>query len=130
MVQATWFNQPYLVKRLKPGKQIVISGKVDEYLGRLTFPSPTWEPLDKELIHTKRLVPVYPLTQGIGARWLRRLMKRTTDYWCLRLPDHLPLAIREKGISQAWKWLYSRFISPTTGKRSSKRADVWPLTSC
>jgi ATP-dependent DNA helicase RecG len=96
VVQATWFNQPYLVKRLKPGKQIVISGKVDEYLGRLTFPSPTWEPLDKELIHTKRLVPVYPLTRGIGARWLRRLMKRSTDYWCLRLPDHLPLPIREK----------------------------------
>lgn len=96
VVQATWFNQPYLVKRLKPGKQIVISGKVDEYLGRLTFPSPTWEPLDKELIHTKRLVPVYPLTRGVGARWLRRLMKRSTDYWCLRLPDHLPLAIREK----------------------------------
>ncbi len=95
VVQATWFNQPYLVKRLKPGKQIVISGEVDEYLGRLTFSSPTWEPLDKELIHTKRLVPVYPLTRGIGARWLRRLMKRTTDYWCLRLPDHLPLAIRE-----------------------------------
>jgi ATP-dependent DNA helicase RecG len=96
VVQATWFNQPYLAKRLKQGKQIVISGKVDEYLGRLTFSSPTWEPLDKELIHTKRLVPVYPLTQGIGARWLRRLMKRTVDYWSLRLPDHLPLAVREK----------------------------------
>ncbi len=95
VVQATWFNQPYLVKRLKPGKQIVISGRVDEYLGRLTFTSPSWEPLDKELIHTKRLVPVYPLTRGISARWLRRLMKRTTDYWSLRLPDHLPLTIRE-----------------------------------
>jgi ATP-dependent DNA helicase RecG len=96
VVQATWFNQPYLVNRLKRGKQIVISGKVDEYLGRLAFSSPIWEPLDKELIHTKRLVPVYPLTRGVGARWLRRLMKRTTDYWSLRLPDHLPLAMREK----------------------------------
>jgi ATP-dependent DNA helicase RecG len=96
MVQATWFNQPYLVKRLPPGKQIVISGKVDQYLGRLTFSSPTWEPLDKELIHTGRIVPVYPLTKGIAARWLRRLMKRTTDYWSLRLPDHLPLPIKEK----------------------------------
>ncbi|NIN63769.1 MAG: ATP-dependent DNA helicase RecG [Anaerolineae bacterium] len=95
-VEATWFNQPYLVKRLTPGKQIVISGKVDQYLGRLTFSSPTWEPLDKELIHTGRIVPVYPLTKGITGRWLRRLMKRTTDYWSLRLPDHLPLPIREK----------------------------------
>jgi len=96
VVQATWFNQPYLVKRLKPGKQIVISGKVDEYLGRLIFSSPTWEPLDKELIHTKRLVPVYPLTRGITNRWLRGLTKRTTEYWSLRLPDHLSLTIREK----------------------------------
>jgi len=96
VIQATWFNQPYLVKRLGPGKQIVISGKVDEYLGRPTFSSPTWEPLDKELIHTGRLVPVYPLTKGVGARWLRRLMKRTVDYWSLRLPDHLPLAVRKK----------------------------------
>ena len=95
-VQATWFNQPYLVSRLRAGRQVVISGKVDEYLGRLTFSSPTWEPLDKELIHTGRLVPVYPLTKGIGARWLRRLLKRTTDYWSLRLPDHLTPATREK----------------------------------
>jgi len=95
-VQATWFNQPYLVKRLTPGKQLVISGKVDQYLGQITFSSPTWEPLDKELIHTGRLVPVYPLTKGVSARWLRRLMKRTTDYWSLRLPDHLPLDLREQ----------------------------------
>lgn len=95
-VHATWFNQPYLVRRLPPGKQIVISGKVDQYLGRLTFSSPTWEPLDKELIHTGRIVPVYPLTKGISARWMRRLVKRTSDYWSLRLPDHLPLSLREK----------------------------------
>jgi ATP-dependent DNA helicase RecG len=95
-LQATWFNQPYLVRRLKAGRQIVISGRVDQYLGRLTFSSPTWEPLDEELIHTARMVPVYPLTRGIAARWLRRMVKRTTDYWSLRLPDHLPPAIREQ----------------------------------
>lgn len=95
-IQATWFNQPYLLKSLKSGRQIVLSGKVDEYLGRLTLPSPAWEPLDQELIHTGRLVPVYPLTKGVGARWMRRLMKRTVDYWSLRLPDHLPAPLREQ----------------------------------
>ncbi|MFQ6000196.1 MAG: ATP-dependent DNA helicase RecG [Anaerolineae bacterium] len=95
-IQAIWFNQPYLLKTLKPGRKIVLSGKVDQYLGRLTLPSPAWEPLDQELIHTGRLVPVYPLTKGIGARWMRRLMKRTVDYWSLRLPDHLPAPIREQ----------------------------------
>jgi len=95
-IQATWFNQPWLVDKLKSGSQIVISGKVDQYLGRLVFQSPEWEPLDKQLVHTGRLVPVYPLTQGITQKWLRRLMKQTVDYWTQRLPDHLPEASRER----------------------------------
>ena len=45
-VEATWFNQPYLGDRIKRGRQVVISGKVDQYLGRLTFTSPEWEPLE------------------------------------------------------------------------------------
>jgi ATP-dependent DNA helicase RecG len=95
-IQVTWFNQPWLTDKLKPGSQIVISGTVDEYLGRLVFQSPEWEPLDRHLIHTGRLVPVYPLTQGITQKWLRSLMKRTVDYWTQRLPDHLPQANRER----------------------------------
>lgn len=95
-IQATWFNQPYLARRLPAGRQIVLSGKVNEYLGRLVFQSPEWEPLEKELIHTARLVPVYPLTKGLSARWLRRLMKRTVDYWSKRLPDYLPARLRER----------------------------------
>jgi ATP-dependent DNA helicase RecG len=96
MIEATWFNQPHLVRQLKPLRQIVLSGRVDEYLGRLTFSSPQWEPLDRHLLHTARLVPVYPLTEGVSARWLRKLMKRTVDYWSHRVPDHLPNDVRER----------------------------------
>ncbi len=95
-IEATWFNQPYLAGRIERGQQIVISGRVNEYLGRLCFSSPEWEPLEQELLHTARLVPVYPLTKGISARWLRRLMKRTVNYWSKRLPDHLPAPVRQE----------------------------------
>ena len=95
-VEATWFNQPYLDDRIKAGHQIVISGKVDEYLGRLCFSSPEWELLDKELLHTARIVPVYPLTKGVSTKWLRRLVKHSVDYWSKRLPDHLPASVREE----------------------------------
>ncbi len=94
-IQATWFNQPYLLKSLKASRQVVLSGKVDAYLGRLVMNSPEWEFLEKEQIHTGRLVPVYPLTQGVKAKWLRRLVKRTVDYWTKRMPDYLPRQIRE-----------------------------------
>ncbi|MEA3344736.1 MAG: ATP-dependent DNA helicase RecG [Chloroflexota bacterium] len=95
-IQATWFNQPYLTKTLRAGRQVVISGEVDEYLGRLVFTSPEWEILAPKLVHTNGIIPVYPLTEGISARWMRRQMKRTVDYWTLRLPDHLPSDVRER----------------------------------
>jgi len=95
-IEATWFNQPWLLQRLRPGRQIVLSGKVEEYLGRLTFQSPEWEHLSKELLHTARLVPIYPLTEGLTARWLRAIMKSVVDRWANQLPDHLPAYVRER----------------------------------
>lgn len=95
-IEAVWFNQPYLTRQLRAGRRIVLSGKVDQYLGRLILRSPAWEPLERELIHTARLVPVYPLTQGISSRWMRRLIKRVVDYWAPRLEDPLPAAVRER----------------------------------
>ena len=92
-IEATWFNQPYLERQLSTGREVVLSGKVEEYLGRLVLNSPQWEPLRRELLHTGRLVPVYPLTGGINVRWLRRLIKRILDYWTPRIIDPLPEAI-------------------------------------
>ena len=94
MLQCTWFNQPYLADKIKPKMQIVVSGKVDEYLGRLTFQSPEWELLERELLHTARLVPIYPLTEGLSGRWVRRLMKRVVDYWATRIQEYLPESVR------------------------------------
>jgi ATP-dependent DNA helicase RecG len=95
-IEAVWFNQPYLVRQMRTGRKIVFSGRVTEFQGRLTLQSPAWEPLEAELIHTARLVPIYPLTSGIGARWLRRLIKQVVDHWAPRLEDHLPSAVRAR----------------------------------
>ncbi len=95
-IEATWFNQPFLSERIRPGEQIVLSGRVGEYMGHLCFTSPEWEPLQPELLHTGRLVPVYPLTEGISAKWLRQMVHRTVEYWAPRLPDHLPSSLREE----------------------------------
>jgi ATP-dependent DNA helicase RecG len=92
-IQCTWFS-PYVGNQIKRGTQIVISGKVDEYNGRLTFSSPEYELLDQELLNTARIVPVYPLTEGISTRWLRKITRRVVDYWSPRIDDDLPNAVR------------------------------------
>lgn len=94
-IQATWFN-PYVIRQLARGKTYAFSGKVDAYLGRLVMMNPEWEPVNKELVNTGRLVPVYPLTQGISQRWLRRVMKKTVEAWAPRLVDYLPEDLRRK----------------------------------
>jgi len=90
-IRVIWFNQPYLAKKLTTNSQIVLSGRVAEFKGRKVFQSPEWELLESDdLVHTGRLVPVYPLTAGLYPRTVRRLVKGTLDHWLPELPDFLP----------------------------------------
>ncbi len=95
-VQATWFNQPWLAEKLKAGMQVVISGKTDQFLGRLVFNSPEWEPLEMEPLKTRRIVPVYPLTQGLNSNRMRDIMRAAVSYWAPRIPEPLPAEIRQR----------------------------------
>lgn len=95
-IQATWFNQPWLTDQLKAGMQVVLSGKVDQFLGRLVFNSPDWEPLEIEPLKTRRIVPVYPLTKGLGSNKMREIMRTAVEEWAPRVPDPLPAAVRER----------------------------------
>jgi ATP-dependent DNA helicase RecG len=96
-IRIVWFNQPYLARSLKTGSRIVVSGKVTVFGGMPVFESPEWEPYeDKELVHTGRLVPVYPLTEGLSQRQVRRLIKPSLDQWADQLEEFLPLTLRDK----------------------------------
>ncbi len=92
-LRLSWFNQPWVTKRLRPGVQIVISGKIDQYLGRLTINNPEIEQIEQSNLHTSRIVPVYPLSANITQRWLRRLMHQVVSYWAPRLEDPLPISL-------------------------------------
>ena len=93
-IKATWFN-PWESKRLRNGMQIALSGKVDQYLGRLVLNNPEWEPIDQQMLNTNRIVPVYPLTGKITQRWLRKVMNDVVTHWAGRVEDHLPKGIRQ-----------------------------------
>ncbi|MFH1032201.1 MAG: OB-fold nucleic acid binding domain-containing protein, partial [Chloroflexota bacterium] len=98
-IRVVWFNNPYLAKTLKTNSRIVISGRVTVFKGRNEFQSPEWEFLeDKELTHAGRLVPLYPLTQGLKPRAVRRLMKEFIDRWAGYIKDFIPaeLKVRRK----------------------------------
>ena len=96
-VRVVWFNNPYIAKKLSTNSRVVLSGRVGLFGGRLVFESPEWELLeDKELIHTGRLVPLYPLTEGLHPRQVRKLLKEVVDQWAWQLEDFLPAGLRQR----------------------------------
>jgi ATP-dependent DNA helicase RecG len=96
-VRAVWFNNPYVARLMRSGDRVVMSGRVKIFAGRLVFESPEWEVAeDKELLHTGRLVPLYPLTSGLHQRQVRKLVKNVVDDWACNLPEFLPMNISKR----------------------------------
>jgi ATP-dependent DNA helicase RecG len=96
-MRAVWFNQPFLARNFPTNAQLVLSGRVSEFKGNKVFESPEWELVeDKELIHTGRLVPVYPLTRGLYPRQVRNMVKRVLDDWVWQVTDFLPQEIKSR----------------------------------
>src|SRR5665811_2183478 len=74
-INVIWFNQPYLLKTIRRGDTVSLSGKIEKNLNNLVIQAPVYEVISKEnpeTIHTGRLVPIYPETRGVSSKWLRR----------------------------------------------------------
>ena len=97
-VRAIWFNNSYMARTLRSGAHVVISGKVNVFRGQFVFESPEYEILQGqgELVHTGRLVPVYPSTEGLPQRTLRRVMKQGLDACISQVKEFLPDDLRHR----------------------------------
>jgi ATP-dependent DNA helicase RecG len=90
---ATWFNQPYLKDRFKIGDVVILSGKVQWYGRELQMSAPDYEILEgdsTDLLHTGRIVPIYPLTDGLTQRILRMIIKNALDEHHAFVEEFLP----------------------------------------
>jgi ATP-dependent DNA helicase RecG len=92
--RAVWFNQPFLVRNLKVGDRVSLSGKVEEEYGSPLMQSPVYEKISGMAIHTQGLVPNYNLTANLTQKQLRFLVSQIIDL-AKTLPDHLPADIKK-----------------------------------
>ncbi|MBF6589403.1 MAG: ATP-dependent DNA helicase RecG, partial [Ktedonobacterales bacterium] len=96
-IYATWFNQPYLLKQLPRGAYIVLTGVKQRFGNHVEFSVRSHElPEQGDLINTGRLVPVYPLTEGLHPKVMRRFTKWAVDHCAGFVPEHLPAAVRTR----------------------------------
>ncbi len=76
-IKAIWFHQFYLIKNLKPGDRVFLSGKVEAREDGLQFVHPQYEKITQHkntTAHTARIVPIYSLTKNLTSKQIRYLM--------------------------------------------------------
>ena len=94
----TLFNQPWAAEQLKPGTQVMVSGKPTISRGKISFNNSDYEIINRgtENIHTGRLVPVHPLTEGISRKSMRRSIYSALAACASDIDDFIPNDIRHK----------------------------------
>jgi len=95
-LRVVWWGQTYVARQLREGMKIALSGKVTAYRGQPQMESPEWEPLEGESLHTRRLVPVYPGTEGLPQRLVRRLAREAVDSLVDEMEETLPEDVRSR----------------------------------
>jgi len=90
-IRALWFNQPYLNETLNTKRDVCLAGKVQLGKEGLFISNPVYEKLGKgSQIHTGRLVPAYPSTEGVSSRWLRYIIYPLLKKHILEISETLP----------------------------------------
>lgn len=77
-IKAIWFNQPFLIKVLKPSQEFFFIGKINwDFKGkRKTLTVTQYEPISDGPM----ILPVYSETEGITSNYLRKLIKLILTY--------------------------------------------------
>ena len=88
----TFFNQPWTANTYKEGQELAVSGVINMYRGRLQVQNQEVEVLGgvgAETVHTGRITPVHPATDGVSTRTIRDLVWRALEQ-LPELDDPLP----------------------------------------
>ena len=123
-VRAIWFNGPHMARVLKRGSQVALSGRVGIFKGRKVFQNPEYEEAgNQESVHTARLVPVYPKTEGLTSRRIRGIVKGALDGASHLLAEFLPSEQRRRlGMAELpWAVREAHFPSSDEDKDRSRR---------
>ena len=94
-VEAIWYGRRFIERRLRPGLEIVASGRVKALGWRVHLEAPEISAIEGgESVNAGRIVPVYRLTKGVTALSLRSAVRKVIDQYGAELTDPLPADVR------------------------------------
>lgn len=96
-----WFNynRGYMKTLFKEGERLLASGEVRSFGGAREMIHPETERIERgedELESFRRILPVYPLTEGLGQKVMRGIMERVVAGFADAVADGIPADIAGK----------------------------------
>jgi len=104
-ISLKWFNfYPGIEQRFKKGDRLLVAGVVSEFRDTKQFIHPEVDILEsgaeEELDTTSdvggRIIPVYPLTQGLTQRQMRKILRNAWDRYSGEIEEELPDEVTKK----------------------------------
>ncbi|MGP1585847.1 MAG: ATP-dependent DNA helicase RecG [Schwartzia sp. (in: firmicutes)] len=95
----TWFNQPFLKKKLLPGREVVATGKVSYAYGGqgglAMSQMQTFEIFGEGAEALGGILPVYPATESLSQTFFRKILRQVIHDGA-PLPEVIPDSIRRR----------------------------------
>lgn len=114
-IDVFWFGRPYLPQILKIGDEVNLAGKPEAFGNNLRLANPEFEAGDTKL-HTGRLVPIYPETQGLSSKWLRSKIAFTLSKLKGEIPENLPQEVIKRQSLYAREKAFLKIHFPQTSE--------------
>jgi len=97
-VELLYFNQPWMGTRYRQGSELAVSGQVKSRRGGTVqlgaFEVEELSGDDADQVHTGRITPVHPATEGVSTKTIRELVFRALER-LPRIPEPIPPDIVE-----------------------------------
>lgn len=98
VLRAIWFGQRYLRRVIRRGTRLIVHGKVEQS-GALQMMVEEFEVLTgdaEDTLHTGRIVPMHPATEGLSPRALRSIVFQALGQYLDGIPELLPESVRQR----------------------------------
>ena len=113
-LELPFFNQPWAASTYREGAEVAISGTAQLYRGRLQLANQEVELLRgdaQDLVHTGRITPVHPASEGITTRTIRELIWRAIAALPPQ-PDPMPAPVVDAEELPSWDEALRRIHFP------------------
>ena len=90
-LKATWFNQSWVLGKVRHGDAVLFSGKPKRRAGRWEMTHPRIQVIDVDDLEAHGgLLPKYPLTDGVTMEVMRRVTRDAVDRFVEQIEDPIP----------------------------------------